>query len=221
MKDPAYEYNKENAPLTTAYIEDYIENFNLYCHMQTTNHTCKHENRKYYSLDMRLNWVKATLPEEVRTAIRENQLEFRFIDRSQELVDLVGCEFMGLYCPVGSLSDTFLGIMTHPTILLVKGYEEYFEETIRHEIGHFVCDYTSYQVWEELSVYLEKNKEKVKYFSSDDFVYSLTGEYFANAFAYYCCEQCDISEYWKVFSPELNVILEESIKNLNCIERGE
>lgn len=221
LKDPAYEYNKINAPLTTAYVEDYIEKYSLYCNIAAIKHTCKHESRKNCSLDMRLNWVKATLPEEVRTAICENQLEFRFIDRSQELVDLVGCEFMGLYCPVGSLADTSLGVMTHPTILLVKGYEDYFEDTIRHEIGHFVCDYTAYPVWEELSAYLEKNKEKVKYFSSDDYVHSLTGEYFANAFAYYCCEQCNISEYWNVFSPELNDILEGSIKNLNSTERGE
>lgn len=215
MQDPAYTYNKENAPLLTEYVADYIKNYDLYCNMDAKQHTCKHEDRKYCSLEMRLNWVKAALPEEVRNAMERERLEFQIIDRSQELVDAAGCEFMGLYCPVGSLVGTSYEGMDHPIIFLVKGYESCFEDTIRHEIGHFVCDYSEYNSRNMLNGYLSENDEKVSYFASDkECVEENVGEYFANAFAYYYCDMCDISAYWNSFCPEINDVIENSVEGL-------
>lgn len=212
LKDPAYNYNTEHAPLLTAYIEDYMDNYRLYCNMNASEHSCKHEDRQYNSLEMRLNWVKAALPEEVRTAIVDANLEFQIIDRSQELVDRVGCEFMGLYCPIGSLVGTSYEGTNHPIIFLVKGYENYFEDTARHEIGHFVCDYSNYNALNDLTSCLNENPSKLAYFSHDNTcVAGNTGEYFANAFAYYYCDMCDISEYWQAFCPELNSIIETTV----------
>lgn len=216
MKDPAYEYNKEYAPMLTNYVENYINNYDFYCNTKAVLHTCKHEEKKYYPLEMRLNWLKATLPEKVRELIHQEKLEFCIIDKSQELIDLAGKEFMGLYCPIGSLKNTsYEGQFDHPVIFLVKGYEQYFENTVLHEIGHFVCFYSKQNTKVLLSQYLEKNSNILAYLSYDkECIQKNVGEYFANAFAYYYCDECEISKYWEKNCPELNRIVENAVANI-------